>query len=194
MACGSRLSGPDDCWLDTGCMGCTWGRGGVDLDPYFGRFVREWIRGEREVDSGDLELRGYEEGEKMKRLTEGEMVDLDSLLMCLANVEGVSKGVVAIWKKALKSVLDGQKQPLTVGPEMMQKCLPLVRKKGESVNVVLALWSRKIYDDTNQYIPRWTVCNAEYYQKNSEDFEGWIALKDMDTKPLFKGGKGRTRE
>lgn len=134
----------------------------------------------------------------MKRLTEVDKMDLDSLLMCLENVEGVGKGVVSRWKKALRKVLDGQNKCFMLEPEMLQKGLPPVAYLGEgpnkSVNVVLALWSREIYDNSNQYIPRWCVSNAEYYRKHIKQFEGWIGLKNMDTTPLSRAEKRKAKK
>lgn len=49
------------------------------------------------------------------------------------------------------------------------------------VNVVLALNSEKIYCATNTYMPRWTVVNTAYYNKNPQEFDGWIELENVPT-------------
>lgn len=69
----------------------------------------------------------------------------------------------------------------------VNKGLPPRRKlKGGAVNVVLALWNRKNYCQSNQYIPRWQVVNTAYYHANPHEFDGWIDLEDQETKPIKK--------
>lgn len=72
----------------------------------------------------------------------------------------------------------------------IQTGLPPKRKKKDgSVNVVLAIWKRSNYCETNTYIPRWQVVNTEYYHKNSDEYEGWIELEDLIAEPADKKKK-----
>ena len=64
--------------------------------------------------------------------------------------------------------------------DMLRTDLPSVREdKSGGCNCVLAVWRRTIYDDSNTYIPRWTISNTEYYEVNADKFEGWIDLEDL---------------
>ena len=47
--------------------------------------------------------------------------------------------------------------------------------------MLLALNSDVIYcfDGSNSYIPKWTVCNSEFYNLNMDKFDGWIQLEDI---------------
>ena len=55
---------------------------------------------------------------------------------------------------------------------------PIIELEDGCCNIVLACHSDNIYCETNTYIPRWTVSNTKYYNKNPDDFIGWIELED----------------
>ena len=60
--------------------------------------------------------------------------------------------------------------------------LPPIRKsKDGRVNVVLAVYDKKIYakDGSNSYIPAWTISNTEYYCNHPDEYLGWIDLEDL---------------
>ena len=78
--------------------------------------------------------------------------------------------------KTTKTVSLSWGEPISVA--MLRRDLPPVRHQGKSVNSVLALHKRSIYDDTNTYIARWQVSNTVYYRKNRDQFEGWVDLVD----------------
>ena len=74
---------------------------------------------------------------------------------------------------------------------LVTDCLPEVHEKDGYVNCVLALFSDKIYCESNTYIPKWTVCNTEYYRTHTDEFEGWIDLEELMPNiviPKKKGG------
>lgn len=54
-----------------------------------------------------------------------------------------------------------------------------VRVTNGHTNVVLALWKDSNYCESNTYIPKWQVVNAEYYNANRDKYEGWIDLEDQ---------------
>jgi hypothetical protein len=37
---------------------------------------------------------------------------------------------------------------------------------------------RTVNGYTNRYIPKWQICNTEYYNENPDEFQGWIELED----------------
>lgn len=54
-----------------------------------------------------------------------------------------------------------------------------VRVTNGYTNVVLALWKDSNYCESNTYLPKWQVVNAEYYNANRDKYEGWIDLEDQ---------------
>lgn len=57
--------------------------------------------------------------------------------------------------------------------------LPEIREVNGYTNVVLALWKDENYCETNTYIPKWQICNTEYYAEHPDEFQGWIELEDI---------------
>lgn len=74
---------------------------------------------------------------------------------------------------------------------LITDCLPSVHEKDGYVNCVLALFSDKIYCESNTYIPKWTVCNTEYYRINADEFEGWIDLEELMPNIVMPKKEGR---
>lgn len=56
---------------------------------------------------------------------------------------------------------------------------PIIHYKDGSVNMVLAVWKKDNYCETNQCIPRWQICNTEYYNTHPNEYDGWIELENI---------------
>jgi hypothetical protein len=60
---------------------------------------------------------------------------------------------------------------------MLRKDDPKVTYVGENVNCVLALAHKGRFAD---YLPRWHVVNAVYFQNHRDKFVGWIELERVE--------------
>lgn len=54
---------------------------------------------------------------------------------------------------------------------------PIIEQEDGGVNCVLAYHADNAYSRTNLYMSRWTVSNTVYYNKNRDQYLGWIELE-----------------
>jgi len=53
-----------------------------------------------------------------------------------------------------------------------------LRQDKPKSDYILAVWADSIYDESNTYIPKWTVIDRKSYKRNKKLFEGWVQLPD----------------